>query len=404
MRRIPFVKYTCYGNNFVIVDQADDDTLSEAEMSIFARAATDTAFGIGCDNLLVVQRCEKEILENIAKERGYWSRLPAAHRADFIFRMFEPDGQEALCCGNGLACIADYLGRRHEQTSVTILTEVPLQRPSTLEIGSVREGTTSWVDLGNPRPVPPELVTPGSTIPFSDSIELLEDLEIRLRAHDLKPYSDGSTLSLSGYLVFTGEPHMVVFPDESFSIPGLADSIYLAPPGAAINGDITDQRANFGSALVHRIGSYINKHYRNIFPAGVSVNFVRLQEADIIEYRCFERGIDRETLACGTGALASAYVSHFLRGVGDRIINVLPHRCRWYDSEARIQVSHNQSVWMLESSPIMLYEGSYVAVDRALRGLDDRDSRRQFAELYLPRTDAAQCPVVAGAPAQATLQ
>ena len=124
VRRIPFVKYTCYGNNFVIVDQASDNNLSEQEMSVFAQVATDIAFGIGCDNLLVVQPCNKEVLREISAAHAYWTRLPDANRADFIFRMFEPDGQEALCCGNGLACIADYLGRRHQQANVTILTEV----------------------------------------------------------------------------------------------------------------------------------------------------------------------------------------------------------------------------------------------------------------------------------------
>lgn len=404
MRRIPFVKYTCYGNNFVIVDQADEEILSEEEMSAFARAATDTAFGVGCDNLLVVQRCEKEILARISKERGYWARLPEPRRADFIFRMFEPDGQEALCCGNGLACIADYLGEHHQQSNVTILTEVPLQRPSTLRIGSIRDEKSSWVDLGPPRRMPPELVTPGATIPYAESIEIVEDMTVQLRAHDLEPYSNESELSLSGYLIFTGEPHLVVYPDESFLVPEIADSIFRAPPGAANQGDVTDQRASFGTSLIHHIGSYLNTTYRSVFPAGVSVNFVRVHDTDIIEYRCFERGIDRETLACGTGALASAYISHHLRGVDQDIINVLPHRCRWYDAEARIRVSHNNSVWMLESSPIKLFEGSYNAVDRALQGVGATDDQQKIARLCMPHTGSTRIQNVAGAPESVTLQ
>ena len=162
VRRIPFVKYTCYGNNFVIIDQVSDCSLSEDEMSFFARAATDTAFGIGCDNLLVVQQCNENVLKGIYRARDYWTRCPDPNQADVIFRMFEPAGEEALCCGNGLACIADYLAQRHDLTNVSILTEVPLQRPGTLNIGSINDGHTSWVDLGTPRRVPPELVTPGS--------------------------------------------------------------------------------------------------------------------------------------------------------------------------------------------------------------------------------------------------
>jgi len=364
VRQIPFVKYTCYGNNFVIVDQALENTLSESEMSVFARAATDTAFGIGSDNLLVVQRCEEQVLRTIAKERGYWTRLPDYHRADFIFRMFEPDGQEALCCGNGLACIADYLGDRHESANVRILTEVPLQRPSILRIGSVKDDHTSWVDLGEPRRTPSELITPGRAIPYTDSIELVEEFSIPLEMHQLNPYSDETTMTLSGYLVFTGEPHLVVFPDEAFSSPALADSLYAVEPGGGLEADGGGERAEFGSRLIHLIGSYVNTQCRQIFPAGVSINFVRLHANDAVEYRCFERGIDRETLACGTGALASAYVSHHLRGIDQPIIEVIPHRCRWFDPGARIQVSGNDGVWMLESRPLKLFDGSYVAVER----------------------------------------
>jgi diaminopimelate epimerase len=369
VREIPFVKYTCYGNNFVIVDQAIENTLSESEMSAFARAATDTAFGIGSDNLLVVQRCEEEVLREISRERGYWPRLPDYHRADFVFRMFEPNGEEALCCGNGLACIADYLGQQHKQANVKILTEVPLQRPSILRIGSIKDGHTSWVDLGEPRRTPSELVTPGSTIPYTDSIELIEELTIQLGTHELEPYSSETSIALSGYLVFTGEPHLVVYPDEIFSSAALADCLYEIKAGSGDDADPAGEGGRFGSKLIHRIGSYVNTERRDMFPAGVSVNFVRLHADDSVEYRCFERGIDRETLACGTGALASAYVSHHLRGIDQPTIEVVPHRCRWYDPEACIRVRGEGAVWMLESSPMKLYAGSYVALERVFRSI-----------------------------------
>lgn len=396
MRQIPFVKYTCYGNNFVIVDQAIEKTLSESEMSLFARAATDTAFGIGSDNLLIVQRCEEEVLRDIATERGYWTRLPDYHRADFIFRMFEPDGSEALCCGNGLACIADYLGHQHKQVNVKILTEVPLQRPSILRIGSIKDEHTSWVDLGEPRRTPSELITPGSAIPYTDSIELIEDFTVQLGDHELEPYSDDRSINLTGYLVFTGEPHLVVYPDEIFSSTALADSLYEAKPGSGDEVDSDGQREHFGSKLIHLIGSYVNTQCRSVFPAGVSVNFVRLHANSAVEYRCFERGIDRETLACGTGALASAYVSHHLRGIDQPIIEVVPHRCRWYDPGARIQVSGEGAVWMLESSPIKLFEGKYVALQRVFERVGEGGASTQPLQLSIPtKAEQVRSPVLA---------
>jgi diaminopimelate epimerase len=366
------------------LDDQGQSALSEAEMSAFARVATDMSFGVGCDNLLVVQQCTDDVLEQIDTERGYWSRRPDARRADYIFRMFEPTGEEALCCGNGLSCIADYLERRHRITKASIMTEVPLQRPSVLRLGRVSEGGRSWVDLGEPRRAPPELVTPGAAIPYTDSIELVENLVVVFREHDLKPYTQETELSLSGYMVFTGEPHLVIFPDEVFTVPALANAIFGAPPIEDNGPGDANNRVNFGSWLVHRIGEYLNTRCRNMFPAGVNVNFVRLHQTGIVEYRCFERGIDRETLACGTGALACAYVSHHLRSVDEAVIDVLPHRCRWHDREARIQVNRGGGSWMLQSSPVMLFEGSYLATEQALAGVTVASKRKEALASLLP--------------------
>ena len=58
---------------------------------------------------------------------------------------------------------------------------------------------------------------------------------------------------------------------------------------------------------VVKVGREIRFH--DVFaPAGTNVNFVCPQEGDIISIRTYERGVEDETLACGTGAVASAIV------------------------------------------------------------------------------------------------
>jgi len=46
-------------------------------------------------------------------------------------------------------------------------------------------------------------------------------------------------------------------------------------------------------------------------PAGCNVNFIQPDKQGIIHIRTYERGVENETLSCGTGSVASAIVEHF---------------------------------------------------------------------------------------------
>lgn len=86
---------------------------------------------------------------------------------------------------------------------------------------------------------------------------------------------ENSTLSVSS--VNTGVPHVVIEAD------------------------------NIDDIEVVKLGREIRFH--DVFdPAGTNVNFVCLQNDDIVAIRTYERGVEDETLACGTGAIACAIV------------------------------------------------------------------------------------------------
>jgi len=86
---------------------------------------------------------------------------------------------------------------------------------------------------------------------------------------------ENSTLSVSS--VNTGVPHVVVEADN-------IDDIEIVKMGREIR-------------------------FHDVFaPAGTNVNFVCLQNDDIVAIRTYERGVEDETLACGTGAIACAIV------------------------------------------------------------------------------------------------
>jgi diaminopimelate epimerase len=60
------------------------------------------------------------------------------------------------------------------------------------------------------------------------------------------------------------------------------------------------------------LGREIRRHPH--FAAGVNVNFVQRCESNLLQIRTYERGVEAETLACGTGATAAAFMAACLHG------------------------------------------------------------------------------------------
>lgn len=91
------------------------------------------------------------------------------------------------------------------------------------------------------------------------------------------------------YLVDTGVLHAVIFAREGCNVLSQAELI---------------------------------RHDKKLHPSGVNVNFVWEKGEDALEVRTYEKGVEAETLACGTGAAAAAFVAHKLGKTGP---NVLVH-------------------------------------------------------------------------------
>ncbi|RFC44777.1 MAG: diaminopimelate epimerase [Verrucomicrobia bacterium] len=66
-------------------------------------------------------------------------------------------------------------------------------------------------------------------------------------------------------------------------------------------------------AQVFRIGRLVRQH-QAFAPKGTNVNFMQILAPSRIAIRTYERGVEDETLACGTGMVASALVHHELSG------------------------------------------------------------------------------------------
>jgi diaminopimelate epimerase len=69
---------------------------------------------------------------------------------------------------------------------------------------------------------------------------------------------------------------------------------------------------------VARLGSAIRFH-QHFAPKGTNANFIKALDAQTIAIRTYERGVEAETLACGTGVVASAIVFHELTGASSPV-------------------------------------------------------------------------------------
>ena len=99
--------------------------------------------------------------------------------------------------------------------------------------------------------------------------------------------------------------------------------------GFSLDVDGQDEVANFINTGVEHVVIFVNdvdsvnvvktgskiRYHKQFAPRGANANFVELTDKENIKVRTYERGVENETFACGTGATASAIIAGMLKGV-----------------------------------------------------------------------------------------
>jgi len=246
---VTFTKMNGAGNDFIVFDNRFLHFTGE-ELAAFARRFCPRRTGVGADGLLALDE-------------------PGEDGQDYRMRYRNADGSRASLCGNGARCLARFardagLGERGSVGE--------------REGGSAEEEPTALVfasDAGTHRALVP--ADPEAPVRFYAAAPqgFVETVTLR---------TDGLAERLPGPVSFvnTGTEHAVLFVDDAAEAP-------LADWGPRIRGD-----AAFA-------------------PEGANANVVEVERAGDTEarlvVRTFEKGVEGETLACGTGALAAAVVA-----------------------------------------------------------------------------------------------
>jgi len=108
---------------------------------------------------------------------------------------------------------------------------------------------------------------------------------------------------------------------------------------------------------VENLGRQIRFH-REFSPRGTNVNFVEFSGGDSIRIRTYERGVEGETLACGTGSAASALLTTYCLRLASNNINVLTRSGETLRVYFKRCGDRFQDVW-LEGRVGIVYKGVY---------------------------------------------
>lgn len=122
--KIKFSKMHGLGNDFIILNNLD---LNLKLTTKIIQKLSDRKFGIGCDQLLVVE--------------------PASDgQSDFFYRIYNSDGSEAGQCGNGARCFISFLHLH----ALSNNTKVKLQTNTRVIEGRIISSSMVEVNMGNP--------------------------------------------------------------------------------------------------------------------------------------------------------------------------------------------------------------------------------------------------------------
>ena len=186
----------------------------------------------------------------------------------FMF-FFNADGSQAPMCGNGIRCFSHYLVNNYlVDGNEFVVKTVPGDLTIRVNYDEEKDDFSARVNMGKPIFNIKELINTEKEQFLREKINI-----------------DGKEIEIS--YIFMGTDHSVIFVND------------------------------FSDYDIDEIGKKI-ENYTDLFPKKVNVNFVKVYDRKRMEVITWERGAGR-TLACGTGATASAVLAKTFGFVDDKV-------------------------------------------------------------------------------------
>ena len=174
MTPLAFTKMHGLGNDFVVVDATREPfELTPGQI----RALADRHFGVGCDQVLVVER-------------------PTRANVDFRYRIFNADGGEVEQCGNGARCFVEFVRER----GLTAKREIRVETAGGIISPRLEDDGEVTVDMGEPRFAAADVPFAGGSGGATDALDV-----------------DGRVRTISALSM--GNPHAVQVVDDVDTAP-----------------------------------------------------------------------------------------------------------------------------------------------------------------------------------------
>jgi diaminopimelate epimerase len=174
---------------------------------------------------------------------------------NFVMDYYNSDGSSGALCGNGARCAvkyAEFSGRLNNGCAKFLANNI-------LYSGKVLEGSEVQIYLNSPTK-------------FKNRFKV----------------KAANQLITASY-INTGAPHVVIKIEDILWDPK----------------DLNSSFSNLDEVPVFEIGREI-RYLNDFAPEGTNVNFIKTEDGKV-HIRTYERGVESETLACGTGAVAAAF-------------------------------------------------------------------------------------------------
>lgn len=287
-----FTKMQGLGNDYVYVDCTKEELATPSDI---AKAVSDRHFGIGSDGLILIKPSKV---------------------ADFYMEMYNADGSRSAMCGNGIRCVGKYV----YDFGLTDKLDVSIETAAGIKYLNLRllGGQVSEVRVNMGAPIFEPALVPTTLEATKEIVSGEKTVPVVL---DAPLMVDGKEYRVS--CVSMGNPHVITYVDDEKAVD------------------------------IEKIGPSFEHH--EVFPERTNTEFIRVADRQNIYMRVWERGTG-ETLACGTGACASA-VATMLNGMCDRKVTV-----HLLGGDLVIEWDEKENVVYMTGPAVTVFTGDYPLV------------------------------------------